>query len=696
MAKSTATENVNVIIGNKALIEWDAQRSISSAFTHSTTVSPGSVRVNADGFYQVEANITFDVPTTGTNRVHTRASVWVNGVEEDSTIVSGYGRGDTGGKNMLISTLLELSPNDIIQIYAWTDDSAVAQVCPTVPEDCELNITQISGAAAAAGPQGPQGATGADGPEGATGVGIDGATGADGLQGATGADGATGLPGTGITLIGTVPTVNDLPLTNNNVGDLYIVAATGDGYAWDGSQWNNVGPIQGPIGPNGATGASGIEGPQGATGADGVEGATGPAGGGFFALTAETRALVNNRYFSFGANDNANNGAIIAEDCILRYLSLSTEFPLAGTAQIEVIVNGVNSGVIATLTNGNQETTSPQSSFAISAGDRVTIRVVSPPTTTTNGSVATATFVTSGAIGDMGATGPVGDPGGATGATGFNGDDGATGLTGTTGATGAQGPEGATGLSGPFGPQGLTGASGAEGPQGATGIPGTGITLVGTVPTVNDLPLTNNNVGDLYIVAATGDGYAWDGSQWNNVGAIQGPIGPQGATGADGATGLDGPQGATGAAPFTPSYIRCILNQVADINTSNNVFIPYQAVNTTPQFQSGDYTVASDGIEVSAVGIYKVSTTVYMTSAAPRVSVAMKYTINGSSATCDDIAAMGYIRGSNSHDSSSITLSTLLSLSAGDKVDLTFARQANAGAATLEGANSSINIERIA
>ena len=65
---------------------------------------------------------------------------------------------------MLISTLLELSPNDIIQIYAWTDDSAVAQVCPTVPEDCELNITQISGAAAAAGPQGPQGATGADGP----------------------------------------------------------------------------------------------------------------------------------------------------------------------------------------------------------------------------------------------------------------------------------------------------------------------------------------------------------------------------------------------------------------------------------------------------------------------------------------------------------------------------------------------------
>ena len=98
---------------------------------------------------------------------------------------------------------------------------------------------------------------------------------------------------------------------------------------------------------------------------------------------------------------------------------------------------------------------------------------------------------------------------------------GATGIQGDNGATGPIGI-GSTGATGIFG---STGATGETGPEGATGIPGTGITLLGTVPTVNDLPTTNNNVGDLYIVAASGDGYAWDGSQWNNVGAIQGPLG---------------------------------------------------------------------------------------------------------------------------------------------------------------------------
>jgi len=79
----------------------------------------------------------------------------------------------------------------------------------------------------------------------------------------------------------------------------------------------------------------------------------------------------------------------------------------------------------------------------------------------------------SGALGATGATGPSGGPTGATGATGpSGGPTGATGLSGATGATGI-GATGATGLTGSTGPSGgPTGATGTAGVQGATGATG--------------------------------------------------------------------------------------------------------------------------------------------------------------------------------------------------------------------------------
>ena len=205
-----------------------------------------------------------------------------------------------------------------------------------------------------------------------------GATGPQGPEGPEGPAGMDGQDGTGISLLGTVATVANLPAMGNTQGDLYIVTATGDGYAWDGSMWNNAGPIQGPTGPQG------------------------PAG--------------------------------------------------------------------------------------------------------------------------------------------MNGADGSTG------------PQGDAGPAGPQGPQG------DAGPAGMDGQDGTGISLLGTLPTVADLPATGNTQGDLYIIEADGNGYAWDGSMWNNAGPIQGPAGPAGADGAtgpqgdtgpagmDGADGTTGPQGDTGPA----------------------------------------------------------------------------------------------------------------------------------------------------
>lgn len=65
-----------------------------------------------------------------------------------------------------------------------------------------------------------------------------------GPQGQQGNPGPQGTPGTGITLLGTVPTVANLPTAGANVGDLFIVSATGIGYAWNGTMWVQAGPIQ--------------------------------------------------------------------------------------------------------------------------------------------------------------------------------------------------------------------------------------------------------------------------------------------------------------------------------------------------------------------------------------------------------------------------------------------------------------------
>ncbi|MEM6772698.1 MAG: hypothetical protein AAF597_19120, partial [Bacteroidota bacterium] len=77
-------------------------------------------------------------------------------------------------------------------------------------------------------------------------------------------------------------------------------------------------------------------------------------------------------------------------------------------------------------------------------------------------------------------------------------------------------PAGVQGEQGPAGPQGAQGPAGPAGPQGPAGQDGTGISLLGSVATVGDLPTTNNESGDLYIVSATGDGYAWDGTMFVN------------------------------------------------------------------------------------------------------------------------------------------------------------------------------------
>ena len=149
---------------------------------------------------------------------------------------------------------------DVIVLNVSTDTSGKTIV---VKEQTAKNVIVVSPEAASipAGPQGPQGPQGPPG--------------ADGAQGPPGVDGQDGADGTSVTILGALDSPDDLPSSGSN-GDGYII--NGDLYVWDGTQWNNVGAIQGPQGPQGEPGDTGPQGEIGPAGPDGPKGDTGDQG----------------------------------------------------------------------------------------------------------------------------------------------------------------------------------------------------------------------------------------------------------------------------------------------------------------------------------------------------------------------------------------------------------------------------------
>ena len=471
---------------------------------------------------------------------------------------------------------------------------------------------------------GGDGATGATGPRGATGP--QGPQGATGIQGATGAgeQGATGADG--------------------------IQGATG------------------LIGPDGATGADSI-----VPGPDGATGATGPFGGGFFTVVAE-----RNGNWSAGSNFAYGNGAnldstgmVITETCLLRSLAIATAAIIPLGTTVVARINGVNTPAAFVTGDGVSRTifnTFPD--ITLNIGDLFTFECTASPNGAAGNGTVTATFVTAGARGDIGPQGPQGDPGGATGATGIQG------IQGLTGATGADsvipGPQGATGpVSTTPGPQGATGLSGPEGPVGTI--------ILGTVPDEASLPLTGT-LGEGYVVTApttepANSVFVWDGAQYNSIGPVQGP---------QGATGI-GEQGATGiqGTPYAVAYAK--VGFVGPTNVTGGaleVFTNYNTLLTTPTFESGTFTYEADGVTVSETGLYQITLNTYFRSTVQRGSPAARLSVNGVANT--EIVSTGYIRSQNGHNESSLNMTTLLQLSANDKVNVLFARVGQAGVVNLE------------
>lgn len=89
------------------------------------------------------------------------------------------------------------------------------------------------------------------------------------------------------------------------------------------------------------------------------------------------------------------------------------------------------------------------------------------------------------------------------------------------------------------------GPQGEKGTDGAPGKDGTGVTILGSYDSLESLKAEHptGNAGDAYLV--NGHLYVWDtvGSDWKDVGTIQGPKGDKGEPGTDGTNGTPGKDG---------------------------------------------------------------------------------------------------------------------------------------------------------
>lgn len=138
------------------------------------------------------------------------------------------------------------------------------------------------------------------------------------------------------------------------------------------------------------------------------------------------------------------------------------------------------------------------------------------------------------------------------------------GEKGDKGDIGEQGPKGDTGEQGPKGDQGEKGEQGDVGPQGPKGEDGTGVTILGSYNSLEELQQAHPTgaAGDSYLV--NGDLYVWSetDSAWKNVGNIKGPKGDKGDTGAQGEKGEQG----------NPGVNATITDTTATVD--NNVGVP--------------------------------------------------------------------------------------------------------------------------
>ena len=392
------------------------------------------------------------------------------------------------------------------------------------------------------GPQGPQGPAGQDGAPGEQGPkgdpgpqGEPGPKGDTGPEGPQGPQGVPGKDGTSFQVLGRYDTLGNLTEAHptGTAGDAYAVGEeTTDIYIWDvdSNTWENIGPLEGPTGPQGEQGPKGDPGDQGPQGPAGEDGQPGPAGQAATITVGSTTTGAPGTQAQV-TNTGTENAAIFNFT-----IPQGEQGPKGDTGpQGE---QGVKGDTGPQGTPGPQGDPGPQGPAgkdgedggyyqpSVDDGGNLTWTASKPDMPSVSGVNIRGPQGLTGNDGAPGANGADGENGGyyspsvdrsgnltwtpseddmpPVAGTNIKGPKGDTGDTGPKGAQGDPGPQGPAGKDGERGPQGDPGPAGEQGPQGPKGPAGE------------------------------------DGAQ--------GPRGPAGEQGPQGDPGPQGPAGAAGTA----------------------------------------------------------------------------------------------------------------------------------------------------
>ena len=215
---------------------------------------------------------------------------------------------------------------------------------------------------------------------------------------------------------------------------------------------------------------------------------------------------------------------------------------------------------------------------------------------------------------------------------------GATGPTGATGPAGAAGATGATGVTGPAGVAGATGATGATGAAATV--------TIGTVTTAQpgaQATVTNAGTAEAAVL---------------DFAIPQGATGAAGAAGATGATGATGP---TGAANGLNAYGGLYTTAAPSLSLSTTA----QQVTLGDQMpETGVTYTPANSITVADTGLYDIFYSITITpDTADTITVSPR--VNNT-----DVTGASSVHTLDADEESTFTKSTLVSLNAGDVVDL--------------------------
>lgn len=170
---------------------------------------------------------------------------------------------------------------------------------------------------------------------------------------------------------------------------------------------------------------------------------------------------------------------------------------------------------------------------------------------------------------------------------------------------GDKGDKGDVGIQGIQGPRGFTGEQGPIGPAGIDGKDGKAVSIIDTLPSIADLPVTGNSPQDGYLI--NGDLHVWNGTKFNNVGRIQGPAGPAGEKGE---AGKDGSTVKLGAGLKFDSANNLtidlgVTSLVAPAITASWVLTKADGTAYTPSVSNSKSLIVDKGVKANLSATYK-------------------------------------------------------------------------------------------